>query len=113
MIIDALSLASKSVSGLLGLKLDVPPIPIDTFTKDKKQNDNDGGFKLPPTKIKVYEVWKVFLEDNDKEISEAFVVIGADFITNEYIKGKWKNVDYRGCYTTFEDAKNEIDGFLR
>ncbi len=118
-VIDVLSIASKSVSELLSLKLEVPPIPIDSVKKQdpaniKEENEKiPKGFILPRNKIAVYEIWKVFFEENKKEIPTAYVVLSADFVAEEYKNGKWENVEYRGFYTTIREAKNEISGYLR
>ncbi|MNC06191.1 hypothetical protein D3C81_1133250 [compost metagenome] len=118
-VMDALSIASKSVSYLLSLKLEVPPIPLKTV---KKQNPGDiadsktelpEGFKIPSKKTKVYEIWKVFLEENDDEIDEAWVILSAEYLSKGYAGGKWEDVQYRGFYTTLEEAQNEISGYLR
>jgi hypothetical protein len=63
--------------------------------------------------MKVYEVWKAFIEENHEEINEAYIVISANFLAEEYKRGNWSDVEYRGCYTTLQEAVNEIDGYLR
>lgn len=119
MVLDALSVASKSVSYLLDRKLDVPPVPIKTVRKQDNGDTIDGkeelphGFQLPEKDVQVYEVWKVFLEENSQEYDSLFVVLSAIFSQEGYKNGDWSNVEYRGFYTTLEEAQNEINGYLR
>lgn len=99
--------------------MEVPPVPIETV---RKQNNNQSsgkdeqipkGFRLPKNIVEVFEIWKVFVEQEKNGTNEACVVLSADFVTEGYSKGEWQNVEYRGFYTTFEEAKNEINGHLR
>ena len=119
MVMDALSIASKSVSYLLSLKLEVPPVPLKTVKKQTPKelsslNDQiPQGFKIPAKKDEIFEIWKIFLEENPEEIDEAFVVLSADYMVEGYKGGKWENVEYRGFYTTLEEAQNEISGYLK
>lgn len=46
-------------------------------------------------------------------MNEAFVVISADNVVDGYKSGEWEDVQYRGFYTTFEEARNEINGYLK
>ncbi|MNV61887.1 hypothetical protein D3C71_1544130 [compost metagenome] len=118
-VMDALSVASKSVSYLLSLRLEVPPIPLKTVKKQDPSDIADSknpippGFKVPKKKVEVFEIWKVFLEENVEEIDEAWVILSSEFISQGYANGKWENVQYRGFYTTLEEAQNEISGYLR
>ena len=102
------------------MKLEVPPIPIESIKKEKNKKPNTENevipeqYSVPQNKIETYEIWKVFLEENPHEIISAYVVISANFVSEEeYKKGVWKNIRYRGCYHTSDEAKNEIDGYLR
>lgn len=119
MVLDAIGVASKSVSYLLDRKLDVPPIPLKTVRKQDQSDVVDSkselphGFQLPQKDVDVYEVWKVFLEDNSEELDSLFVVLSAVFSQEGYKNGDWSNVEYRGFYTTIEEAQNEINGYLR
>lgn len=113
---DALSNASHNVSDLLRRKLDVPPVPIETI---RKQDNNESssekipdGYRLPANIVEVYGIWKVFMEYQDNGINEAYVVVSADKVVDGYKQGEWNNVEYRGFYSTFEEAKNEINGYL-
>ena len=118
---DALSKASHNVSSLLNRKLDVPPIPIETIKRQENNEAKPGeeipnGYRLPKNIVQVFGIWKVFLEidpTKENETNVAYVVISADFVVDGYRKGEWENVKYRGFYTTFEEAKNEISGYLR
>jgi hypothetical protein len=117
MVMKSLSIASHSVSELLSLKLQVPPIPIASFEKEKYPLNLDEielpkQFKQPPNKKVVYEIWKVFLEESDDVSTEVYVVISGDFVKEGYKNGKWKNIEYRGCYTTIKEAENQIDAYL-
>lgn len=119
MVMDALSIASRSVSQLLSLRLEVPPVPLKTVKKQNPEdinNSNDelpAGFKVPAHKDEIFEIWKVFLEENEEDINEAYVILSADYRSQGYKVGKWENVEYRGFYTTLEEAQNEISGYLR
>lgn len=118
MVLDALSIASHNVAALLTRNLEVPPIPVETV---KKQDNNQvespeqqvpKGFRLPKNIVEVFEVWKVFVDQEKGQTNEAYVVLSADYITQGYQKGDWENVEYRGFYTTLEEAKNEVNGYL-
>ena len=101
------------------MKLDSSPVPIKNFTKQKNEKSESNGeapergFMEPERKTKFYEIWKVFLEENEDEISVAYVALSADFFAKKYKNGKFTNVKFRGFYTTLQEAKNEIDGYLR
>lgn len=71
------------------------------------------GYRLPKNVVEVFEIWKVFVEREKDEVNEAYVVLSADYVVDGYRKGQWENVEYRGFYSTFEEAKNEISGYLR
>jgi len=115
---DAISLAAQNVSILLNRKLQTVPIPIKSVKKqgDTSATDTDFGVykNLVPTNIiKVYEVWKIFLENNDSDLDFVFVVLSADNTLQGYKSGIWSNIKYRGFYTTLEESLNEITGYLR
>lgn len=118
MVIDSISDAARNVSILLRRDISHPPIPIHS---EKKQDDNNivpktdmnFQFEEPKSKVEVYEVWKVFLSDNDEELENVFVVISGDFDIEGYRNGEWSNIEYRGFYTTEQEAINEINGHLR
>ncbi|AEO93277.1 gp6 [Bacillus phage G] len=67
---------------------------------------------MPVNIVEVYSIWKIFVEYENNEVNEAYVVISADNIIDGYKKGEWQRVEYRGFYLTFEEAKNEINGYL-
>lgn len=118
LVLDALSKASHNVSDLLNRKLDVPPVPVETIRKQENNENSSSyeipsGFRLPKNIVEIYGIWKIFVEYEDNEVNEAFVVVSADNVVDGYRKGEWENVEYRGFYTTFEEAKNEINGYLK
>ncbi len=96
--------------------MEVSPIPIKSVKVQDSDENTDNqveppkGFTVPPNKIFVYEIWKVFLKDKKRKF--AYVVVGADFMAEKYRKGVWSNVEYKGCYTTIQEAENEIKGYL-
>ena len=115
---DAISQGSRNVSILLNRKLSIPPVPIKTV----KKNDNNMNAAVetpmyqavePINKVNVYEVWKVFLEENEDELDFVFVIISSECILNGYRNAEWENVKYEGFYTTIEEAQNEIKGYIR
>ena len=119
MVLDAISQAARNVSILFNRNLEVPPVPIKFI---RKQDDtNVGEIEVPlytaiePLNIvKVYEVWKVYLvQNNDNDIDHVYVVITADYTLQGYKNGSWSQVQYDGFYTTVEEAQNEISGYLR
>lgn len=115
---DAISQGSRNVSILLSRKLSIPPVPIRTV---KKNNDDLGTSVESPmyqavelvNKVDVYEIWKVFLEENEDELDFVFVIISAECILNGYRNAEWEDVKYEGFYTTIEEAQNEIKGYIR
>jgi hypothetical protein len=114
---DAISIAGRNVSVLLDRKLQVPPIPVKSVRKQDDTNVQDAQspyqFLEPVNIVKVYEVWKVYLEENEEELEEVFVIISADCTLQGYRNSKWSNIKYEGLYTTIEEAQNEISGYLR
>lgn len=123
MVLDAISNAARNVVILLKRDLSHSPIPVKS---EKKQGDVDAvpapntdqnargfNFDEPASTVEVYEIWKVFLEENDLELDEVFVVISADFKAEGYRNGNWANIEYRGFYNTELEASNEIKGYLR
>ncbi len=110
---DELSRASRNVSILLNRRLDIPPIPI------KKVRKNGNNITSPINneiyqavqkinKVKVFEIWKVFLEENEDDLYEIFVIISANAIVDGYKKIDWEKICYEGFYTTIEEAQNQI-----
>lgn len=112
-------MASHNVSALANRNLEVPPVPLETIKKqetNQSQGQNEQipkGFRLPKNVVQVFEIWKVFVEQEKDELNEICVVLSANYAVEGYSKGEWNNVEYRGFYTTFEEAKNEINGYLR
>lgn len=118
MVIDSISEAARNVAILLRRDLSHPPIPIHSTKKQDDstiapKTDMNFNFQEPQSTVEVYEVWKVFLEDNEEELEDVFVVISGDFDVEGYKNGEWTNIEYRGFYTTEQEAINEINGFLR
>lgn len=98
--------------------LEVPPVPLKTIRK--QDETNIGQTEIPQIQpvqpinnVTVYEVWKVYLADNEEDIKEVYVVLCGDYNVNGYGKGDWSNIEYRGFYTTENEALNEISGYLR
>jgi hypothetical protein len=118
LVLDVLSLAAKSVSETLSLKLEVPPVPLKTVKKKVPNNNEEQnssipeGYKIPAKRDNIFEIWKIFLEDNPEKITEAYVILNGDFVDQGYKKGIWENIEYKGFYTTLEEAQNEISGYL-
>ena len=116
-VLDALSEASHDVNELLRRDLEVPPVPIETIRRQDNQESSEqdipSGFRLPKNIVQVFEIWKVFLEQEIDEANELYVILSTDFTVDGYKNGDWGEVKYRGFYLTFEEAKNEINGYLR
>lgn len=115
---DALSLAAKNVSILLNRDMDVPPVPMKTVRKQGDTNVQQGEtpfYSVQPINIvKVFEIWKVFLQDeNPDELEDVFVIIEADCNLQGYRKSQWSNIEYKGFYGSIEEAQNEISGYIR
>jgi hypothetical protein len=113
---DAISRAARNVSILLNRKLKVPPVPLKSVRKQENTNVQDAQspyqFLEPVNVVKVYEIWKVYLKENKDHLDEIFVVLDADYKLQGYRNGKWSNVEYKGFYTTIEEAQNQISGYL-
>jgi hypothetical protein len=119
LILQKISDATKNVYNLLSLKIEGPPVFVDSIKKHDESDvadlseENIQNFEITKKKVKVYEIWKVFFEENLDERNFAYVVISADNISEGYKEGEWSNLRYRGVYSTLEEAKNQISGYLR
>ena len=114
---DELSRASRNVSILLNRKLDIPPVPIKTVRKNDSNMVSQTDIEIYQAiqkinKIKVFEIWKVFLEENEDDINEIFVIISANAIVDGYKKINWEKIYYEGFYTTVEEAQNQITSYI-
>ena len=111
---DAINEASDNVSTMLKQKFANPPGPIRSIRKQKsKAKSNIDNFYTVinvPEVLDVYEVWKVVL--NNEQYDEVFVVISALCELAGYAKANWSNVEYRGFYSTVDEAINDIYGHL-
>ena len=107
---DAINEASNNVSKLLKQKFANPPVPIRSIRKQKnKAKSNIDDFYTVvnvPDVLDVYEVWKFTLDN--QEYDEVFVVISALCTLAGYKKAKWSDVQYRGFYSTVDEAIDEI-----
>jgi hypothetical protein len=118
-VLDAISLAARNVSVLFNRNLEVPPVPIKSVRKQEDTNVGETDVPLytviePLNIVKVYEVWKVFLQKAGKDDPDhVYVVVSADYTLQGYRNGSWSQVEYKGFYTTVEEAQNEISGYLR
>lgn len=115
---DAITEASQNVSLLLNRKLEIPPIPIKSVRKQTDTNITQSESSIGNTiqainVVKVYEVWQVFLEKNEEDLEFVFIVVSGDYTLQGYANGEWSNIEYRGFYTTVEEAQNKISGYLR
>jgi len=111
---DSIQQASKNVNVLLKEKFAVPPVPIRSIRRQKNRAKSkiDDFYTVVnvPDILDVFEVWKLIL--NDSEYSEVFVVISATCEMAGYKKAKWSNVEYRGFYSTVDEAIHDIYGNL-
>jgi len=111
---DAVDEASDNISTLLKNTFANPPVPIRSIRKqtNKSRSNIDDFYTVVnvPDVLDVYEVWKFTL--NDKEYKEVFVIISAICTLAGYKKAKWSDVQYRGFYSTVDEAIDEIYGRL-
>ena len=111
---DAVQKASENVNVLLKTNFAIPPVPIRSIRKQKNRAkskiDNFYTVVNVPDVLEVFEVWKLTLDD--KEYSEVFVVISATCEMAGYRKVKWSDVEYRGFYSTVDEAIHDIYGNL-
>jgi hypothetical protein len=113
---DAISQAARNVSILLNRKLEVPPVPIKSVRKQEDTNVSETplyNISTPTNVVKVYEIWTVYLKENEENLDKVYVVLAADNTAQGYKNGTWSNIEYRGFYTTPEEAQNEISGYIR
>lgn len=59
-----------------------------------------------------YEIWQVFLDTEKSDIDSCYIVIKGKYKTNGYANGEWISIDYKGFYTTIQEAENEIGCYL-
>jgi hypothetical protein len=114
MVLDAIDSGSKNISTLMKQKLANPPSLIRSFRKQKnraKSNVDDFYTTINiDDVVEIFEIWKVVLDDND--MNELFIVISAKCSLRGYTQPKWSNVQYRGFYSTVDEAINNIYGYL-
>lgn len=113
---DAISIASKNVSMLMNRKLEMAPVPIKSIRRQKYNNGVDCElykFLQPVNIVTVYEIWQVFLDRNNSDIECVYVIITGDNTSEGYKNGDWSNIEYKGFYTTPEEALNEISGYIK
>jgi len=108
--LDAINQASENVSTLLKEKFANPPAPIRSIRKQNNRADShiDNFYTVVniPEVLDVYEVWRIVL--NNDEYEEVFVVLSAICELAGYKHPTWKNVEYRGFYSTVDEAISEI-----
>jgi hypothetical protein len=113
-VLDVISFASRNVSILMNRKLEVPPVLI----KVVQPTMQDEELALiepvhPDRKQIVYEIWKVFLNKEEDNINQVYIIISADYDYQGYGQGEWNNLQYNGFYSTVAEAENEINGYLQ
>lgn len=113
LVLDVLSEASNNVNILLNRDLKRSPVPVSTYIRkdisnipDKKSYESE--IALLNNEDEVWEVWEIFLKDK----TNVFVVIYANCITKDYKFFDWDNIQYKGFYSTKQEAINEIKGYL-
>lgn len=67
----------------------------------------------PVNIVEISEIWKVYLEENEEKLDFVYIIVTADYTLQGYRNGEWSNIEYRGFYTTVQEAQNEISGYLK
>ncbi|MFW6015129.1 MAG: hypothetical protein ACOCRK_01675 [bacterium] len=92
-VIDSVSRAARNVSILMNRNLQTPPVPIKSMRKQDETNvdqmETDYQIVEPINIVKIYEIWKVYLEKNKDELDFVFVVISGDYTLKGYRNGMW------------------------
>ena len=113
LVLDSLSEASNNVNILLNVDLKRSPVPVSTYIRQDISNiPNEETYEskvcLLEDSNEIWQVWEVFL--NNKE--NVYVVIYAECKTKDYNSFEWDNIQYKGFYSTKQEAINEIKGYL-
>lgn len=53
------------------------------------------------------------MEENEENLDFVYIIVIADYTLQGYRNGEWSNIEYRGFYTTVQEAQNEISGYLK
>lgn len=104
---DALNEASQQTYSMLRKKIDSAPSLVESINKEDFIN-NKNDLKI----YKVYGIYEVVLNETTKGLYSIFAVVSADNIIKGYNNDEWRNIKYRGFYTTVQEAKNQIDGYI-
>lgn len=115
---DAINQASRNVAILLNRKLQVAPVFIKSVRKQEDTNavpkdQNPYANTNIVNIVTTYEIWQVFLDYEETNLDDCYVVISGDCTLEGYKKGKWSNVKYCGFYSSANEAENEIGGYLK
>jgi hypothetical protein len=113
LVFDVLSDASNNVNTLLNLNLRRSPVPVATYIREDISGIADTESYESKTVLldkidKVWQIYQVFL----KSKTTIYVVISADCHTKDDKYFDWDNIQYRGFYSTKQEAVNEIKGYL-
>jgi hypothetical protein len=113
LVFDVLSDASNNVNSLLKLNLRRSPVPVSTYIREDISGIADTESYESKTVIldKVNEVWEIF-QMFLKNKTTVYIVISADCHTKDDKYFDWDNIEYRGFYSTKQEAVNEIKGYL-
>ena len=111
--LDVISEAANEVNILLNRDLKRSPVPIATYIRQDISNIPDketfeSKIGLVDDINEVYEIWEIFLKDK----MNIFVIIYGECVTNNYKIFDYQNIEYKGFYSTKQEAENEIKGYL-
>lgn len=92
---------------MLRKKIDSAPSFVESINKENFIN-NKNDLKI----YKVYNIYEIVLNENIEDLYSIFVVISADNIVKGYNNDEWRNIKYCGFYTTIQEARNQINGYI-
>lgn len=106
----------ENIHNVLEFGFAAPPRHVRTIRKQLNRAegfvDFDPAIDVPDL-VTVYEVWEVSaLADNGVDVEYWFIVISAKCKLAGMTQPDWSNVEYRGFYSTVDEAENNISGHM-
>lgn len=112
LVLDVLKTATDDVVSSLTQRIKKAPVPVGVYIRYDNLNDadvytNDSEVALTDYTDKVYTIYQMFLQTMN-----VYIIIQADRLTKDHKFYNWENVQYKGFFTTKQEAANYIKSAL-